>query len=187
MIKEMKPTLLNTNSKIIVIGTSGAGKTTLAQIIAKKFKLKDIELDALFWEPGWSQVSPEIFRARISQAMSESHGWVVHGNYNKVRDLTWKNADTLIWLDYPRSIVLWRVFKRSVLRVLTREKLWAGNRESFRKTFLSRNSIIVWSWQTYSLRKKQYSELTTSNESSHLRILKFNHPNELDSFLSKIL
>jgi len=182
----MSLNIINRNSKIVVIGTSGAGKTTVARTLARKFCLKDIELDALFWEPNWTETSPEIFRSRVSQAISESPSWIAHGNYSKVRDLIWSNASVLIWLDFPRSIVLWRVIKRSMLRIFKREILWAGNRESFRKTFFSRDSIILYTWRRHPMFRQWYSELITSSEASHLKVLKFSHPNELSQFLEQL-
>ncbi|MBO9666145.1 MAG: hypothetical protein J7501_04970 [Bdellovibrio sp.] len=177
---------MNSNSRIVIVGTSGAGKSTFARKLSTKFGLKDIELDALFWGPNWTQAPESEFRKSIENAMANSQGWVVHGNYGKVRDMTWKRATTLIWLNYSRRLVLWRVLKRSVTRIINREILWSGNRETFRKTFLSKDSILLWSFQTYRLRKEQYENLTKDPEYSHLNIIGFTDPREVDSFLKNL-
>lgn len=176
---------LDSSSRVMVVGTSGAGKSTLARKLSEKLGLEDIELDALFWGPNWTQTPLPEFRAKIEGATSGSQGWVIHGNYGKVRDLTWKKATHLIWLDYSREVVFWRVFKRSLVRILTREPLWSGNRESFRKTFLSRDSILLWSFQTYGLRKEQYELLIKDPEYSHLKIVRFKSPSETENFLNE--
>ncbi len=176
----------DSHSKILVVGTSGSGKSTLAKNLAQKLQIDDIELDALFWKENWTQSDPEEFRIKISNAMSNAPGWVIHGNYNKVRDLTWGNSKTIIWLDYPKSIVMWRVLKRSLLRIFRSESLWAGNKESFKKTFLSKESIILWAWQTYALRRKQYTDLISDPNYKHIQIIQFKKPAEAESFLNSI-
>lgn len=176
----------NKSSKILVVGTSGSGKSTLARDLSKKIGVSDIELDQLFWKANWTQSEPEEFRQKIMNAISNGNGFVIHGNYNKVRDLTWGNSNIVIWLDYTRSIVMWRVFKRSVLRILKNEKLWAGNKESLRKTFFSKDSIILWAWNTYDLRRQQYEELIKNSEFKNLKIIRFQHPSEAEKFIKSI-
>ena len=78
------------SSKILIVGTSGSGKSTLAGMLANRLNIKDIELDALHWGPNWTEASQEDFRSRIEKEIHECSGYVIHGNYNKVRDLTWE-------------------------------------------------------------------------------------------------
>jgi adenylate kinase family enzyme len=175
---------LSSNSKIVIVGTSGAGKSTLARKLSARHNLADIELDALHWEPNWTPARPDVFRERIKAALATKQGWVVHGNYSKVQDLTWGAATHLIWLDYPRRVVFWRVFKRSVIRTLTQEELWSGNKESFRKTFLSKDSILLWSLQTFSLRRRQYQKMRASPEYQHLQVKHLKNPSEVSTLIS---
>jgi adenylate kinase family enzyme len=112
-----------------------------------------------------------------------AHGYVIHGNYNKVRDLTWGNSNIVIWLDYSRSIIMWRVFKRSIFRIINSESLWAGNKESFKKTFFSKDSILLWAWNTYDLRKQQYEQLIKSPEFKELKIFRLKNPLEAQIFI----
>lgn len=149
---------LNSFSKIVIVGTSGAGKTTLAQAIAHKYELSDIELDALYWEPHWTPAEPTAFQSRVQNAV-DNKGWVVHGNYSKVRDMIWSKADVIIWLDYPRHLVWWRIVRRTVHRAFTRAKVCGDNTESFRLSFFSKESIILWSLRTYNRNRKLYSSL----------------------------
>lgn len=176
----------NKNSKILIVGTSGSGKSSLAKTLSKKIGILDVELDNLFWKANWTQSEPEEFRQKIINAISKANGFVIHGNYNKVRDITWGNSNIVIWLDYSRSIVMWRVFKRSIFRILNNESLWAGNKESLKKTFFSKDSIILWAWNTYDLRKQQYEELIKNPEFKDLKILRFRHPSETENFVKSI-
>ena len=143
---------LNSNSKILVVGTSGSGKTTLAGKLSKVLSIKDIELDALHWKGNWTPSNPEEFREKLLNAIKNENGYVIHGNYGKVKDLTWGNVDTVIWLDYSRFVVMWRVLKRTITRIITKEELWAGNRETFKNSFLAKDAIVFWAWNTYKKR-----------------------------------
>src|SRR5690349_14236388 len=88
-----------TGQRIMIVGTTGSGKTTLACQLAKRLALSQVDLDALYWNPQWTPAPPEVFRERVSTALSGDR-WVVDGNYQQVRDLIWQRADTFIWLDY---------------------------------------------------------------------------------------
>jgi adenylate kinase family enzyme len=170
--------------RVVVIGTSGSGKTTLAQQIAGRLRLPHIELDALHWEPGWRPASPEVFQGRVIEALS-GDAWVVDGNYSKVRDLVWKRADTLIWLNYPLWVSLWRVFWRGVKRSLTREDLWnTGNRESLRQHLLTRDSLIWWVLKTHKRREREYPALFRLPEYAHLQVIQLRSPKETELWLS---
>jgi adenylate kinase family enzyme len=146
--------------------------------LARTHGLKDIELDALHWEAGWQGADPEVFRQRLIRALSGDGGFVVHGNYGKVRDLTWGSCDVVVWLDYPRWIVMARVFRRTVLRLVRREVLWRGNRETFRKSFLSRDSILVWAWTTFRRRSREYRALVRACPYPVRVILRVRHPRD---------
>ncbi|MEQ1723665.1 MAG: adenylate kinase [Pseudobdellovibrio sp.] len=178
--------MFNKESKVFVVGTSGSGKSTFARTLSQKIGVVDIELDQLFWKANWTESEPEEFRAKISKAISDNKGWVMHGNYNKVRDLTWGNTETLIWLDYSKTVVMYRVIKRSLKRIFTQEELWAGNKESIKKTFFSKQSIILWSWQTYATRKTQYLKFMQDPDFKHIKVIRFTNPSEAEIFLSSV-
>lgn len=173
----------NSHSKILIVGTSGSGKSTLARRLSKKLSLTDIELDALFWKPNWTETPQNEFREKILSAIAKKDGFVIHGNYNKVRDITWGKSEIVIWLDYPKWLVMWRVFKRSVLRLIKNEVLWSGNQETFYKTFFSKDSIILWAWNTYALRRQQYLQLIKTPEFEHLKVIRITNPNEIDRLI----
>src|SRR5262245_13696918 len=99
---------LRHGQRIVIVGTTGSGKSTLARHLADRLNLSHIELDALYWGPNWIPCPEDDFRARVKDASAEER-WVVDGNYNAVRNLVWPSADTVIWLDYSLSLILWRL------------------------------------------------------------------------------
>jgi adenylate kinase family enzyme len=121
--------------RIVVIGTSGAGKTTLANKLAAKFDLPCIELDGPQWQPNWqalTETNPKEFVRRVSAATT-APAWVSDGNYAIVRDLIWNRATHLVWLDYSRPVIMRRAIKRSIVRAFDQTELWAGNKEDWRR------------------------------------------------------
>ena len=86
--------------RVVVVGTSGAGKTTLAGELARVLGVSHVELDAYRHGPNWTETPDDIFREKISGALT-GQDWVVDGNYSVARDIIWTRATTVVWLDYP--------------------------------------------------------------------------------------
>jgi adenylate kinase family enzyme len=143
--------------RIHVVGTSGSGKTMLAKQIAQRLQIPHVELDALHWEPNWTPAETEVFRDRVGRAL-DSDRWVTDGNYSRVRDLIWSQADAIVWLDYPFWLVFSRIVWRTLRRGLKRQTLWNGNQESLAKAF-SKDSMILWMLQTYHKRRREYPKM----------------------------
>src|SRR3954454_16607600 len=171
--------------KIVVIGTTGAGKSTLARELATRLGVPHVELDALFWEADWVPAPLEVFRERTQQALDRD-AWVVDGNYSKVRDLTWGRADTLVWLDYPFPVVFSRLTRRTLRRIVRDEELWNGNRESVRKALLSTDSILVWQLRTHWSKRRDYLGIPRQPEYAHLRVVRLRSPARAKAWLRRV-
>lgn len=171
--------------RIVVVGTTGSGKTTLAQQLGEKLTLPHTSLDALNWGPKWTPVPVETFRERTAQLVA-AHCWIVDGNYTAVRDIVWGQADTLIWLDYSLPLIFWRLTKRSLHRILSQEELWGGNRESFRAQFLSRDSLYLWALKGHSRRRREYPELFAQPAYAHLSRFTFRSPSATQQWLDEL-
>jgi adenylate kinase family enzyme len=173
--------------RVIVIGVTSSGKSTLAERLARRFDLNYIELDALYWEPNWQAAPLEIFRARVEKA-TQAKKWVTAGNYRVVRNLIWPKAEAVIWLDYSLGRVLWQMTRRNFTRWWTRELLWGTNYEPLwtHFKFWSKESLYNWLFQTYWRRKRECPTLLAQPEHQHLKLIRFTHPNETEEWLKSL-
>ncbi|MGA9532733.1 MAG: hypothetical protein WBR18_08475 [Anaerolineales bacterium] len=96
--------------RIVVVGTSCAGKTTFAEQVAARCSIPHVELDDLYWFPDWEPRPLEVFRNAVRAAAAEQD-WVIDGNYSKARDLIWPRATDIVWLNLPFRTVFWRALQ----------------------------------------------------------------------------
>jgi len=122
--------------RILVIGCSGAGKTTLSQELGRHLRFPVHHLDRLWWRPGWAHVSREDFDAGLAEILNTDR-WIIDGDYNRTLPERLKYADTVILLDYSRSLCLYRALKRIMrFRGNVRPDMADGCPERFDREFL---------------------------------------------------
>jgi adenylate kinase family enzyme len=100
--------------RVAVIGSGGAGKSTFARDLGRLTDLPVIHLDHLFWRPGWEATADEEWQARHAELIRRER-WIIDGNYGSTMASRLAAADTVIFLDLPRLICLWRVLRRRLL------------------------------------------------------------------------
>lgn len=128
--------------RVAIIGSSGAGKTTLARTLGAKTGIPVVHLDRLYWSAGWVPTPHETWLERQRAAL-EQESWIINGNYGSTLDLRLEAADTVIFLDMPRRRCLWRVFKRRLAYAnRTRPDMSEGNPERLTGEFLR----YIWSY-----------------------------------------
>jgi adenylate kinase family enzyme len=168
--------------RVNVVGTSGSGKSTVGAELARRLGVPFVEIDALAWLPGWEPRDPDALREAVAQTVA-GDAWVVDGNYGLTRDLVWARADTVVWLDLPLSLVIWRVTARTVRRAARREVLWGTNHESVRAAF-SRGSIVWYAVTTYRARRREYATLLPAHP--ELSTIRLRSRNEVRRFLDSV-
>lgn len=106
--------------KVLIAGHGG--KSTLAQAVAADLDLPYVELDALSHQPNWVETPKDEFRELVNQVLVDNpDGWVIDGNYaNDLQGMVAEQADTIVYVDMPYTLMMWRVFWRSVARLATR-------------------------------------------------------------------
>ena len=172
-------------SRIVVIGSSCSGKSTFSQYMAHKKKIEYIELDQLHWLPDWVERPDDEFRALVNEAVL-SDSWIVDGNYSIARDIVWPRATKIIWLNHSFSLVLYRSITRSIKRAATKKKLFAGNVESFKQTFFSRDSIILWVLKTYHQKRKNYSNILKQVAEKGIQVIEFKNQSQVNEYLKSL-
>ena len=171
-------------NRIIVVGTTGSGKSTLAKRLAQKLNYPYIQLDLLFWEPNWTEPTDEVFFKRIEAAVKQEK-WVLDGNYGRTNHLTWKSADTVIWIDLPFWLTFYQSLARGLRRAVTQEELWpgTGNRESLKLLF-SKKSILLWLFKTYDSNRERYLKRMKDPQFSHLKFIHLKSRKEMRNIIS---
>ena len=157
--------------RVVVVGTSGSGKSTLARQLSAALRVPHIELDQLHWEPNWTPTPVERLRVKVRHAIAAAgEGWIVCGHYRNVADEIWPKADTIVWLDYPMSLVGRRVFLRTMRRWWRHEELWNGNRERLFTQFFTPDSLFLWVINTWRIRQRDYPKEFREPFCGHRRV-----------------
>ena len=173
--------------RIQIVGSSNAGKSTLAARLSSETGYPHIELDALNFEPNWrgrNKHDPDEFRRLIREA-TNSDSWIVEGNYTLYsHELTWPHADTIIWLDLPLSLQSVRLLRRSWRRWRNKELLWGTNRESFWRQLLfwRADSLLNWLWTHHASRREALLKAKADPRWQHLRFIHLTSVKEASLF-----
>jgi adenylate kinase family enzyme len=172
-------------SRVALVGTSCSGKTTFAESLARELSVPRIELDAHHWGPDWTPRPREEFRESVERATSESR-WVCDGNYRVVRDLVWRRATAVVWLDYSFPFVFRRALRRTLSRCIYRTQIYAGNQETFRKAFFSNDSILLWVCQTHGRNRRQFPAEFRKPGHAHLKVVQLSSQAAASKFLANV-
>ena len=173
-------------NRILIIGSTNAGKTTLGARLALELDIPHVELDALNWQKDWvglNQSNPEAFRSKISQEISGS-SWVVTGNYFRFsQELIWPHAETIIWLDLPLPLLTGRLLRRSWRRWRSEELLWGNNTEQFwpQLAIWNEDSLLRWLWKTYSSKRTRTAAAIKEPRWSKINFVHLRSQHEVDS------
>ena len=163
--------------RVAIIGSGGAGKSTLARALSVRTGLPVVHLDQLYWREGWVPVSGERWLELQHDLLAQDH-WIIDGNYGSTMDLRLAAADTVIFLDTPRLVCLWRVFKRRPrFHNRTRPDMTAGNSERLTGEFLR----FVWTYP-----KQKPALLEKLGRLEHARVVRLRMNREVRRFLETV-
>ncbi len=172
-------------SRVIVIGTSCAGKTTFAERLAKQLGSRHQQIDALYWLPGWTP-RPSAEFARILSAAAAEERWVMDGNFGSWREYLWPRATAAVWLNYAFPRIMVRALRRTTVRAVTKQQLYSGNYETVSKAFFSSDSILVWILKKHAPQKRAYRAIFDGPDYANMERIEFTRPPQAERFLNSL-
>jgi adenylate kinase family enzyme len=174
--------------RIVIVGSSCAGKSTLGERLAGLLQAPFVELDALHWKPNWQESTDEEFIPKVAAATA-GDGWVVAGSYHRVASkVVWPRAQTIIWLDLPLPLTLALIVRRSWRRWRGNELLWGTNREKFWSQFKlwDSNSLITFSVRNQRRKHDLYLGAMSDPQWSHARFIRLRSQAEVEQLLRAV-
>jgi adenylate kinase family enzyme len=169
-------------ARVVVVGTSCSGKTTLAQRLASKLGTRCVELDSLYWGPEWTP-RPDFEQDVL--AVARQPRWVIDGNYSRVRDIIWRRSTAIAWLDYSFARVFWRAFRRTVRRVVSGERLYGGNQETLLETLFDVQAPLWLVVRTHSRRRREFPGFFSLPEYRHATVIRLQTPRAAAKFVAE--
>ncbi len=172
--------------RVNVVGVSGSGKSTLARRLGSALDSPVVELDRLYWGPDWTPVGNDEFRQRISRQLAGER-WIVDGNYHtKCHDLKWQQATAIVWVDLPFLLTMRQAVGRAVRRAWSQQEIWpgTGNRESFRQSFFSHDSVVLWTATSYRRIRKRYAAVAADPQYDHIRMLRLRTREDMENLVT---
>ena len=171
--------------RINIVGSSGSGKSTAGKLIAKKLGYPYVELDEMQWKPNWTESTEQELFTNLERSL-ERESWVLDGNYSKTVPIKWKRVQWVIWLDLPYWLILYQAISRTIRRSITKETLWAGNRETLKKAFFERDSIILWCLTNLAKVRRQYLAAMSDPRFNHISFVRICSRKQLAAFVASL-
>lgn len=165
--------------RILVIGTSGAGKSTLAQRIASSLQLPYIASDHFYWKKDWAIASALEVQQQIKKAI-DLDAWVIDGNFDAYRELAWRSADCIIWLDYSIMTISCRIILRNCYWTFSGQTIWSGNRMTLSRAM----SGIRHSLTSYHSKRQNYPQWLA--ELTGTLVYRFSNSRETEKWLHNL-
>jgi energy-coupling factor transporter ATP-binding protein EcfA2 len=173
--------------RILILGRTGSGKTTLARELAAATGVPHIELDSLYFGPDFSRAPLPLLRERTSAAIAGDR-WVTDGNKRAVRDLVWPRADTIIWLDYPFYVSLWRLARRARTRTvaLSQQAAQTGRRAGLPKQMLAAGRGVLTALRSHRGQRREYPRIFAQPANQHLAVARLRSPRATRQWMARV-
>ena len=165
--------------RVSIIGSGGAGKSTLAREMGNILGLPVIHLDREHWKPGWQETPKDEWHRKVEE-IAAGEAWITDGNYGATMEIRLAASDTVIYLDYPRHICIYRVIRRGIkYRNQTRPDMAEGCTEKFNLEFLE------WLWQ-FPNRSRPRIERLLTELGPETNLIRLTSPAETERYLEQI-
>ena len=173
--------------RILILGRTGSGKTTLARQLSVALGVPHVELDSLYFGADFSRAPLSLLRDRTSAAIAGDR-WVTDGNKRVVRDLVWPWADTIIWLDYPAHVSLWRLAKRARTRTstLSAQAARTGRRTELPKQLLAAAKGVLTALRSHRGQRREYPRMFAQPANQHLAVARLRSPRATRQWMARV-
>jgi hypothetical protein len=173
--------------RIVVVGRTGSGKTTLARELAAALGVAHVELDSLYFGPQFDTAPLDLLRERTIAALAGAR-WVTDGNKRAVRDLVWPRANTIIRLDYSLGVSLWRLAKRARWRTseLRAEAARTGRRGALPRQLLAAAKGVLTALRSHAGQRREYRRLFAEPANAHLAVVRLPSPDATLEWLARV-
>lgn len=163
--------------RVMIIGSGGAGKSTLARQLGELTGLPVVHLDAHFWKPGWVSSPNDEWDEAVTR-FAAAERWIIDGNYGRTMEMRFARADTVVFLDYSRWRCCWRAIRRRVqFSGRTRPDMAEGCSEKIDLEFLK------WIWDYPATRRPGILSRLEELRHDGKRVHVLRHPRETRRFL----
>jgi adenylate kinase family enzyme len=171
-------------ARIQLIGGSGSGKTSLGLTLAARLRAPFVDLDDLYWEPGWREVGHDELKRRVAPIAAQDD-WVIAGNYGATAEvLLWPRLTQLLVLDLPYAQLMQRCVSRTLRRGLTGEPCCNGNRESVLR-FLHHDGVVRYLHRTWRKRRARYATLADEPALAQTHVVHLTSQRAIDAWLAQ--
>ena len=174
--------------RIHVVGNSAAGKSTLGQRLARILDAPFVELDALNWQPDWvglNITNPAELDRRMREATAGA-SWVAAGSYMRFAQAAfWDRLQTVVWLDLPMPLLLYRMLSRSWRRWRSNELLWGSNYERFWPQLMvwrKQDSLVWWIVTQHRRKRRELVAAMADPRWVHVRFVRLTSDREITAF-----
>jgi predicted kinase len=174
-------------NRILILGRTGSGKTTLARDLSSALAVPHVELDSLYFGPDFSRAPLSLLRERTSAAIAGDR-WVTDGNKRAVRDLVWPRADTIIWLDYPLYVSLWRLAKRARTRTLalSAQAAQTDRRAGLARQMLAAATGVLTALKSHRGQRREYPRMFAQPANQHLMVARLRSPRAARQWMTRV-
>ena len=174
--------------RVLIYGVTGSGKSTAALALGERLGLPVHLVDEEFGflpasEAVWTNRPDDEMRAMAASVLAEP-AWIFDTAYGQFRDIALDRAQVIVALDYPRLLTLGRLLRRTIARARDGNEICNGNTESWRQSFASKDSILVWHAQTWASRRRTMRALADALDGPPVLLCR--RPRDLDAALAAL-
>lgn len=168
-------------TRVAVIGPGGAGKSHVARQLGESLHARVVELDRLFWRPGWVETPAPEWEEIQRQELSREP-WVVEGLHADTMHLWLDAADTIVFLDVSPLVATWRVSRR---RVAGEDRSTAPEGCEPAPAYRALIKFLLYQWE---YRRKIRPEILriVERRRGDAEIAVLRTPREVDAFLRRV-